>query len=137
MRVLDTSVIYKWYVEEEDTIQAISLRNDFTKRGIEIVIPDFLFHELANALRYNPRIDREEVERIIENLYELNLEVVMITPTLTKESLKFAYNNQISVYDAIYLALAQNLEVEFITADRKLYEKTKELRFVKFLRDIE
>ncbi|MBI3353558.1 MAG: type II toxin-antitoxin system VapC family toxin [Nitrospirae bacterium] len=84
MRVLDTSVIYKWYVEEEDTANALLLRDDFVKRGVETVIPDLLFHELANALRYNPKLERP-----------------------------------------LYLALAKNLEFEFITADKKLYEKNK------------
>ena len=36
MRVLDTSVIYKWYVEEEDTANALLLRDDFIKRGLEL-----------------------------------------------------------------------------------------------------
>jgi len=136
MRVLDTSVIYKWYVEEENTEKALSLRDDFVKRGIETVIPDFLFHELANSLRYNPKIEREEVEETIDNLFELGLETVLTTPTFTKNALKIAYDYQITVYDALYITLAQNLEFEFITADKKLFEKTKELRFVKYLGDI-
>lgn len=136
MRVLDTSVIYKWYVEEEDTAKALLLRDDFVRRGVETVIPDFLFLELANALRYNPKIEREDVEDIIDNLFELGLETVVTTPTLTKEALKIAYDYQITVYDALYLALAQSLEFEFITADKKLYEKTKTLYLVKYLGDI-
>jgi len=136
MRVLDASVIYKWYVEEEDTEKALFLREDF-KKGIKTAIPDFLFHELANALRYNPKIERKEVEEIIENISELGLEVIIMAPTLTKKALKFAYDYQISIYDSLYLALAQSLEFEFITADRRLYEKTKRLWFVKYLKDIE
>lgn len=69
MRVLDTSAVYKWYVEEEDTVRALLLRDDFVKRGVETVIPDFLFHELANVLRYNPNMEREEVEEIVDNLF--------------------------------------------------------------------
>jgi predicted nucleic acid-binding protein len=136
MRVLDTSVIYKWYVEEEDTANALLLRDDFVKRGVETVIPDLLFHELANALRYNPKMEREEVEETVDNLFELGLETVLTTPSLTKEALKIAYDYQITVYDALYVALAKNLEFEFITADKKLYDKTKQLHFVKYLRDI-
>lgn len=33
MRVLDTSVIYKWYVDEEDTVKALLLRDDFVNGG--------------------------------------------------------------------------------------------------------
>jgi predicted nucleic acid-binding protein len=136
MRVLDTSVIYKWYVEEEDTAKALLLRDDFVKRGAETVIPDFLFLELANAMRYNPNMEQEDLENIVDNLFELSLETVVTTPTLTKEALEIAYDYQITVYDALYLALAQSLEFEFITADKKLYEKTKTLHLVKYRGDI-
>lgn len=136
MRVLDTSVIYKWYIEEKDTAKALLLRDDFVKKGVETVIPDFLFLELSNALRYNSEMKQEDVEEIIDNLFELGLETVVTTPTFTKKALKIAYDYQITVYDALYLALAQNLEFEFITADKKLYEKTKALYFVKYLGDI-
>jgi predicted nucleic acid-binding protein len=136
MRILDTSVIYKWYVEEEDTAKALLLRDDFVRRGVETVIPDFLFLELSNALRYNPKMEQEDVEDIVDNLFELGLETVVTTPTLTKEALRIAYDYQITVYDALYLALAQNLEFEFITADKKLYEKTKTLYLAKYLGDI-
>ena len=133
MRVLDTSVDYKWYIEEEGTPKALLLRDDFVKRGAETVIPDFLFLELSNALRYNPEMKREDVEEIIDNLFELGLETVVTTSTFTKKALKIAYDYQTTVYDVLYLALAQNLEFEFITADKKLYEKTKTLYFVKYL----
>jgi len=137
MRVLDTSIIYKWFVKEEDTSKALSLLDDYIERKIQIVIPDLLFHELANALRYNPKIERGEVEEMIDDLFELDLQVIMTTPILIKSALKFSYEYQISVYDSLYLALAQSLEFEFITADRRLYEKTKRLWFVKYLGDIE
>lgn len=137
MRVLATSVIYKWYVEEENTTKALSLRDDFVKRGMKLSFQTFSFMNQPNALRYNSRIEREEVEETIDNLFELGLETVLATPTLTKEALKIAYDYQITVYDALYITLAQNLEFEFIRADKKLYEKTKRLRFVKYLRDIQ
>ncbi|MEW5768600.1 MAG: type II toxin-antitoxin system VapC family toxin [bacterium] len=79
---------------------------------------------------------REEVEEVIENLSELGLEVVMTAPMLTKKALRFAYDRHITVYDALYLALAQDLEFEFITADGKLYEKVNNFWFVKYLKNI-
>jgi len=43
MRVLATSVIYKWYVEEENTTKALSLRDDFVKRGMKLSFQTFSF----------------------------------------------------------------------------------------------
>ena len=48
-----------------------------------------------------------------------------------------AFEHNITVYDAFYLALAKEIEFTFITADKKLYERVRDLNFVKFIGDIE
>src|SRR3989344_4813920 len=48
-------------------------------------------------------------------------------------TLAFAFN--ITVYDAVFLAVAKELSFECITADEKLYQKTKTLGYVKRLKD--
>jgi predicted nucleic acid-binding protein len=136
MQVIDTSVVYKWYVEEEDTHKALTIFNAFSSGKLELSLPDIVFYELANSLRYNPQNTEEDVAEVIDNLSELNLEIVVITPGLIKNAIKLAYKYNITVYDAVFVALAQDLGFEFITADKKLFEKIKELPFVKSLRDI-
>jgi len=54
MSILDASVVLKWFVNEADSGQALKLREDFYAGKREIVVPDLLFFEIANALRYNP-----------------------------------------------------------------------------------
>jgi predicted nucleic acid-binding protein len=39
----------------------------------------------------------------------------------------------ITVYDAVFIPLAKLIGAIFVTADKKLYEKIKELKFVKFI----
>ncbi len=40
---------------------------------------------------------------------------------------------KITAYDAAYVVLARNFNCKFITADKKLYKKVKDLGFVKLL----
>ena len=49
-------------------------------------------------------------------------------------TLAFGYN--ITVYDAFYIALAKETELTFITADRRLYERVRDLDFVKFIGEV-
>jgi predicted nucleic acid-binding protein len=49
-------------------------------------------------------------------------------------TLAFEYN--ITVYDAFYIALAKDLELGYITADRRLCERVRDIDFVKFIDEI-
>jgi predicted nucleic acid-binding protein len=51
MSVLDPSVVLKWFVNEADSGQALKLREEFYAGEREIVVPDLLLFEIANALR--------------------------------------------------------------------------------------
>ncbi|MEA2055113.1 MAG: type II toxin-antitoxin system VapC family toxin [Candidatus Thermoplasmatota archaeon] len=50
MYVLDASVVAKWFVVEEGDDIALSLRKQFEEKEIDIVVPDLLLYEIANAL---------------------------------------------------------------------------------------
>ena len=43
----------------------------------------------------------------------------------------------ISVYDSVYVALANKLDYQFVTADGKLYNSIKDFSYVKLLKDIQ
>ncbi len=50
--------------------------------------------------------------------------------------MNLAYEHKITVYDAYYVALAKEINFYLITADRKLYLKIKDLKFVKYIDEI-
>ena len=79
MNVLDASVILKWFLEEEGTSQALRLREEFYRGEREIVVPDLLLMEVANALRYNPSFTAKEIKEAIQTLFDIG--IVIITPT--------------------------------------------------------
>lgn len=136
MQVLDASVIYKWYVDEDNSDKANKILEDYKSGKIEISIPDLLILELSNALKFNPKITSSEINEIIDNLYALELNIIIPTIELIKSAVKLSYDYEITIYDAIFVALAKDLEFEFITAYKKLYNKIKSIGFVKLLSNL-
>lgn len=123
MSILDASVVLKWFVKETDSDQAIQLRREFLNREREIIVPDLLLFEVANALRYNPSFSAEEIKEAVRTLFDLGIQIITPTYSLIAKSIDLAKSLDVTCYDAAYLALAEELNFEFITADEKFCRK--------------
>ena len=88
-----------------------------------IIVPDLLLYEVSNALRYHPEFTTEEIIEAIETLFDMNIEIITPTRNLLEKSIEIARSQNVTCYDAIYLALAIELEEEFITVDEKFLKK--------------
>lgn len=137
--VLDTSVVAKWYSkkDEEDLEKAIKLRESYFNKEIKIFIPDLVFYELSNVLRYNKKITEEDTKNALESLFYMQFEIIYPDFEIIKLAICYAYQKDITVYDSIFISVAKLLKAEFITADYKLYNKIKDLDFVKDIKDLE
>jgi predicted nucleic acid-binding protein len=136
MYVLDASVVVKWFSHEEDTDKALALRDKIARRELDIVVPDMILYELSNALRYNADFNDNDVKRAINSLFDLDIEIVAHLMSTIDAAIDLAYEYDISIYDAFYIALADELDCSLVTADMKLYEKVKQLVFIKELKNI-
>ena len=134
--ILDASVILKWFIKEEDSDKAKELKESHIIGKFNIIVPDIIIYEVGNALRYEPEFSLREVNRSLEELYELNLDIIAPLPDILTLIAEIAYRYNITFYDASYIALAQELELQFVTADQKLYNKVENLSFIKLLREI-
>lgn len=135
--ILDASVILKWFMQEDDSEKAGVLKEAHIAGKFNIAVPDIAIYEVANALRYEPEFFPEEVNRSLEELYELNLDIIAPLPDVTNLAIRIAYEKDITFYDAFYIALAKQLGFQYVTADKKLYEKVKSFPFVNILRESE
>ena len=75
---LDSSVVVKWFSEEEDTEKALRIRDAFVAGQLEIIVTQLLYCEVANALRYKPDYDSERLKRAVNALTNLHMRVVEI-----------------------------------------------------------
>ncbi len=129
-RVLDASVVLKWFVEEEGSKQAAELLHEHVKGKVRIVVPDLLVYEITNALRFSGGFSAREVREIIDALWALDLYIVAPQPDEMHSALTLSFSRGISVYDAVYVALAAELGLPFVTADRKLLSRLGGLKHV-------
>jgi predicted nucleic acid-binding protein len=136
--VLDTSVVVKWFSsrDEKDTEKALKLRSEYFNGTITFVIPEILYYELANALRYNPTFNSKDVTLAVESMFKLGIETRKINFELVKNAVGLAYRFNITFYDAYFLALARKLEAFLITADYSFFKKLREIALVRKLSDI-
>jgi predicted nucleic acid-binding protein len=130
---LDANVILKWFLKEEDSNKALKLKSEIIEGELLVILPDLILYEISNALRYKKGYTPELVGEAIDALLDLDLDIVVPTKDLIRESAIISYERNISIYDAVYVALAKETAYELITADKILYDKLKDFGFVKLL----
>jgi predicted nucleic acid-binding protein len=121
--VLDSSVAVKWFVDEKGSDKARALKDHFVNGSVELVAPDLLKYEVANALRWHPTVpmDQLRVSRAISAIAHYQF---LIDPPKDAwiRAAELSYSSGVSLYDSIYLGLALALKSKLITADEKLIE---------------
>jgi len=117
--ILDASVVIKWFVPEVHGDAALRVLDS----DDEFIAPDHLFAETANAIRKGVRrreITPEEGRDLISQIDE-EAEIELIScRTLADDAYGIALMYGLSVYDAMYVALAIQRDTRLITADDRL-----------------
>lgn len=131
--ILDSSVIFKWFINEEGTDRALMILQDIKKKKISMSVPRLLFYEIGNSLLYHQPLTEDKIGYASNILKELPFSFYDFTFKEWHAIITESHNYNISFYDYSYLFLAKKLNTQLITADRKLFGKTKKLGFVKLL----
>jgi predicted nucleic acid-binding protein len=135
--VIDASVAFQWVVPEPDSPKALLLRDGFAKGLHELLAPDLFVPEIANAL-----LIAERRGRVGKGKYPILLADVLSTPPhlhpagpLLACVTAITSSFQVSVYDGLYVALAEREQCEFVTADDKLVNNLQpHFPFIRHLR---
>lgn len=120
--VIDSSVVTKWLFLEALTTQALAVRKDWESSTVDLIAPALILSEVGNVIwkkRRTGLITGEEGATAIKNLLALEIPTVDSSTLLTR-----AYNlanlHDRTVYDSLYLALAEGMAARFVTADLRL-----------------
>jgi len=132
MVVLDTSVVAKWFLEEEDSDKAAKIREEFLNGNAQIVLCDLTLYELGNLLNFNG-FSPSETDAALGSLFDLGIDIIAPTREVLGATAKIAAEYGLTFYDASFVALAKELQFKLKTADKKIWEKTKALGFVELL----
>lgn len=124
--VVDSSVVVKWFIEEEYSNDALKLRDDYVARKVDIAVPELLPYEVLNSLRYNPNFGLKELKSIGQALEEYDFWTFPLRGELIESAIEIAVRSGITIYDASYVSLSQLRSWVAYTADSKLIEKVKD-----------
>jgi predicted nucleic acid-binding protein len=133
MIVADASVVLKWIMNEQDTEYALAIREKHVIGESIIAVPDLLFYEIANVLATKISLEKRAARSALRQILALELEMYHFGIEAFIETLETAIQYKITVYDSTYIILAKRLGCPFITADKQLWNKVKDLGFVQLL----
>lgn len=117
MVVVDASAALKWILDEDGQAAALSLLDEDVLHA-----PDFLLVEVANVLWSKVRrriLDRTHADAAYDAIAAVPVAYTSVAE-LTVPARSLAHALDLSVYDALYAALAQRLRCALATADARL-----------------
>jgi predicted nucleic acid-binding protein len=118
--VIDASVIAQYFLQEEFTPQVHALLSDVDQIGL-LWLPELCLIEIGNVLwkqiRFN-HMEPQEAVSIFQDLPGLPLNIVNVSGLLLR-ALEIGGDTQLPIYDAIYIALAEELHFPLMTVDRR------------------
>lgn len=117
--VVDASVAIKWFIPEMHSKAAIRLHDS----RYRLHVPALITLELGNVITKKIRraeLTRHEGEAILKELKHLPLQR-HADDRLFPSAYDLALDTRQSLYDCLYLALAEAVDGTLITADRRFY----------------
>ncbi len=133
--VLDASVIVKWFCDERQSDIANKLRDDFFSDIYGIIVPDLLFYEVINAVKFSNVFSKEEKVSVVHDLYLIGIDFEYPDKEIMESALNIAMDYNATIYDSVYLAIARKHRCKYITADSDFAGKVKS-KDVLLLKDI-
>src|SRR5207249_6764923 len=100
---------------EENRDTALAVRDLHMSGRCRLVVLDFTFLEVLNAIRFSPRADEEVGHKALGILQRLRLQVEPLGWDLLRKSNAIAWAYRIALYDAAYVALAERLGFPLLT----------------------
>jgi predicted nucleic acid-binding protein len=118
--VVDSSVVVKWFLRdgESDVEEACRLRDGHLAGDPILAAPSHLMLEVLNALR-SRGLDSSDMQLAARWLVGMRLETVPVE-VLAVRAAAISAEHGLTVYDAAFVALAESLDAELVTADRRL-----------------
>lgn len=121
--VVDSSVLAKWFVPEADSPQAERVQSDVINKGGRIIVLDLALIEVSNVLWKQFHRSLMPINDVRDNFQDLCYAPIQIRPAAPLLSVAFEISLRYdrAYYDALFVALAQDLGLPGVTADEPLY----------------
>jgi predicted nucleic acid-binding protein len=119
--IVDSCVCVKWVIHEQHSGEAI----DLLSSGLELVAPDIVLVEAANALWKTVKRGLLTADRAEARFADLPrfFNKLLSTSDLIAEALVLAHTIDVPIYDCVYVIAGRRTGAPVVTADRKLIRK--------------
>ncbi len=129
--VIDASVVIKAYVPEILSDKAEEVMSRVAAGELFLLAPDLLYPETGNILWKKHRLHEltvAEVDEIVDAISALPIKIEASRPVMPL-AVTIAMQSGITVYDAMYVAVARIYETRMITADKRLLDALLKTEF--------
>lgn len=127
--VVDSSVAFKWFAArgEDSVSEAWELLERHARGEIRLIAPPIMPYEVLNGLRY-AGVKPQDLKSAAEGLAEADIPLIGADKTMLVEATRIATEDDLTVYDASFVALAKLRDCELVTADGKAFGSIDECR---------
>jgi predicted nucleic acid-binding protein len=126
--VIDTSALVRLYIPDGPLPEGIETALQEAEKGIgSMIAPELIIAEAAQVLLKKARqkiISNQEASRLLESILALPLKLFSHQPLITR-AFEVANACAITIYDALFLTLAEQQSAQLITADKTLEKAQK------------
>jgi len=136
--VLDASVIVKWYLQEQESPTALVFKERLSAGRIRAILPEFGLLEILNALvfkRYFANPGALAPSALLAETHRL-LELIPLSDSSLLQTIRLSQQHGLSVYDASYLTLSLERNLQYITADYRATPRMSAFQNIVELRSV-
>lgn len=137
--IIDSCVFNKIVLKETDSHDAIAFFDSLGGQDIQLIVPPLFIYEVL-AVTISQSVEGAETISFLNGFIQHNLKVVELSQDTLLHATKIAEQGHPksgfpSFYDAVYHALAIEMNGMFLTSDHRHVSKTEKLGHVTLLRD--
>src|SRR6266498_3867883 len=125
LAVVDASVVAKWFLQEENTLSARRLREDFLEGSLRLRVPSLLPFEVLNALKYNPNFSSRGLLAASRALDAAGLLTVPLFGEYAERPVPFPPRFHLTIYVAPFVVLADFPVSPFTPPNKQLADAPK------------
>jgi predicted nucleic acid-binding protein len=138
--VVDTGVFLRWFVDQDGFGHARELQQELVDGSVTVATVDFARVEVAGVLRKKGllagRLTPEEFAASVRVIDDIGVTIHETTADRLERAASLAARKMLGMYDALFVRLAQELELPLLTSDLKLGRAAGDIIRVEVLRGI-
>jgi len=116
------------------------IRDKYISGEVQLYAPPLIRYEVSNtiwkAVTKRRVMSPRDAIKALNNIFVLYPKIIKLRKGDFLKALRLAIKYNITVYDATYLVLRDIIGGIFITADKKLFDKIKNMKNVVFISDV-